>query len=279
MQIEIKLKPQDNKVISHDYLYAMSSMLKNILFETAPEFSTELHEGEHQNRIKLFTFSPLNSFPKPKSVPIDGEARKKMLLGKRVWFRIASPWPELLNTMGQALLSAGEIRIMNKRLKVEAINMIAPPELKETMVWRPFGQSASICSPWSCRDQKKKSFTYPDKNINGSPDCRTLLKDNLTNKYKRVREVREDIVRAWEKSSESAEIHRNTPIEIEFLPHSSDKPYKTVMHQGKNTPIRTWRCPVKVTAPIPIQRLIWASGLGAMNSQGYGLVQEGKNDC
>ena len=32
------------------------------------------------------------------------------------------------------------------------------PEMKETMVWRSFGQSASITTSWSCRTQKKKSL-------------------------------------------------------------------------------------------------------------------------
>jgi CRISPR-associated endoribonuclease Cas6 len=268
----------NNELMTHDYLYAMSSMLKSLLYETAPEFSEELYKGLHKDKMKLLTFSPLNSFPKPKSVQIEGETRKKMLLGKRIWFRIASPWPELLNSLGQALLSAGEIRIMNKRFKVEAINMIAPPEMKETMIWRSFGQSASITTSWSCRTQKKKSFIYPDKNINGSPECTDLLKDNLTNKFKRLREIREDIATAWEKSAESDKIYCDTEIKIEFLPHSNEKPYKTVMHQGKNSPIRSWRCPVKITAPLPIQKLIWACGLGEQNSQGYGLMQEGKND-
>ncbi|MEA2012462.1 MAG: CRISPR-associated endoribonuclease Cas6 [Verrucomicrobiota bacterium] len=277
MQIEIKIKPRDNEIISHDYLYSMSTMLKNVLSQIAPEFSTELHAGIHQNKIKLFTFSPLNSFPGPKSVQIEGEKRKQMLLGQRIWFRIASPWPELLNALGQALLTNNKIRIMSKKFKVEAINMIAPPEMKETMVWRPFGQSASICTPWSSRTENKKSFVYPDKSINNSPECASILKQNLIHKFQRLQEIRKDIATAWIKSAEIDKIDKNTPIEISFIPYSKDRPYKQVMHKGKNTPIRTWRCPVKITAPIPIQRLIWATGLGAMNSQGYGLVQEGKN--
>ena len=279
MQIEIQLKPLDKTILSYDYLYPMASMLKDALYKTAPEFSQELHDGLHKNRIKLFTFSPLNSAPNPKPVQIEGEKRKQMLLGKRIWFRVASPWPELLNSLGQSLLSNNQVRILAKNLKVETINMIAPPEMKETMVWRPFGQSASICTPWSPRTEKNKYFVYPDKYIDDSPDCASILKQNLIHKFQRLQEIREDIATAWLKSSETEKIDETTPITIDFIQYKETQAYKTVVHSGKNSPIRSWRCPVKVTAPIPIQRLIWATGIGTMNSQGYGLVQEGKNDC
>ncbi len=274
MQIEVKMDSLDTGIITYDYLYSMSAMLKTVLTQAQPELVKELYEGRHKERIKLFTFSPLNSWPQPKSVQIDGEKRKKMLLGERVWFRIASPWPELLNALGQALLTSPEVRIMAKKFRITAINMIAPPELTESMVWRPFGQSASICTPWDLRGENRKQFIYPDTMSSDGKTCAELLCKNLQHKFQRLNEIREDIAQAWIDHTLVSIIDiERTSIDFEFLPISDERAYRTTMHYGKNTVIRTWRCPVRVTAPLPVQRMIWATGLGAMNSQGYGLME------
>jgi CRISPR-associated endoribonuclease Cas6 len=145
------------------------------------------------------------------------------------------------------------------------------------MVWRPFGQAGAISTPWNSPESMKKIFVYPDLPTNGAPCCVELLKNNLEHKFKRLMEIRSDIASAWLNFSGDEEKFDKNEIEIEFLHHSETMEYKKMLHYGKNAPIRSWRCPVKVTAPIPVQRMIWATGLGSLNSQGYGLVREGKN--
>ena len=277
MQIEIKMEALDNGIIDYNYLYPMASMLKTVLSEARPELAQDLYQGVHKEKIKLFTFSPLSSFPNPKSVQIDGEKQKKMLLGKRSWFRIASPWPELLNTIGQALLNSPKIRIMNKEFRITTINMIAPPEFTESMVWRPFGQAASIATPWSIKDNKRKEFIYPDTKSSDGKTCAELINNNLLNKFRRLKTIRNDIAAAWLKDSSITDIDRDiTTIQTDFLHLDKERTYRTLMQKNKTSYIRSWRCPIKISAPIPIQKLIWATGIGALNSQGYGLVQEGK---
>lgn len=277
MQIEIRLAPHEESLLSFDYLYALHAAIMKTIDSFRPEMAESLHEGVHKNKMKLFTFSPLNSYPLPKLVQVEGESRKRMLLGQKVWFRIASPWPELLNSIGESLLKSQNIKLLNKSFQITQINMIAPPEFKEEMVWMPFGQSGSVCTSWSSKDTERKLFIYPDKRVEDSPDCANLLENNLYHKFQRFQEIRPDIATAWLKDAGIETISsEKTPISIEFMPLAKDKPYKTTMHYGKNTVIKSWRCPVKVTAPIPIQRLIWACGLGDMNSQGYGLMEEGR---
>ncbi|MFA7231569.1 MAG: CRISPR-associated endoribonuclease Cas6 [Victivallaceae bacterium] len=276
MQIEIKLVPAEKSILGFDYLYQMHSALMTTLTSRNPDLAKDLHEGSHENRMKMFVFSPLNSTPTPKLVQVEGEERKRMLLGEKIWFRIASPWPEFLNSLGESLLVAGQMNIAGKNFKISGVNMIAPPELKEQMVWRPFGQSASICTPWSPPDNGKKLFIYPDKPIDNSPTCSELLANNLYHKFKRLQEIRPDIADAWLKNSGMNELPSENAINVEFLPSSPTQSYKTIMNYGKNAAIRSWRCPVKITAPLPLQRLVWAAGLGSMNAQGYGLMQEGK---
>ncbi len=280
MQIEIKLAPAEPVPIRFDYLYPMYSALMRNLTSHHPELAHELHDGAHENRLKMFVFSPLSSSPSPRLVQLEHESRKRVLFGGRVWFRIASPWPEFLNALAESLLPAGQLDIAGQKFKLTAVNMIAPPEFKEQMVWRPFGQSTSISASWSPPGTGKKYFIYPDRAQEDAPtdapDCARLLADNLAHKFKRLREIRPDIADAWLKNTGMDSLPEKNPIAIEFLPHSPKQPYKTVMHRIKNSVVKSWRCPMRITAPPPIQRLIWAAGLGNLNSQGYGLMQEGK---
>ena len=276
MQIEIQLKSADQRLLHFDYLYGLHSLLIKTINDFYPSFAKDLHDGIHKERIKLFSFSPLNSHSIALKA-VDGEKRKRMLLGDRVWFRIASPWPEFLNTLGESLLRAQTINLNGKLFRITNINMVAPPEFKERMNWRSFGQSASICTPWTAEDSKQKKYLYPDTDTDEAPSCKELLIANLVHKFKRLQEVRDDIVSAWLRDYECESIAESA-IDLEFQPHSATQAYRRYSHKGKINHIRSWRCPVTITAPPPVQRLIWALGLGSQNSQGYGLMQEGKCD-
>jgi len=279
MQLEITLNAVEESLMGFDYQYEFHSMLMQKLSTTQPELAADLHDGKHRNRIKLFVFSPLNSLPNPKLVQVENESRKRMLLGEKIWFRLASPVPEFINNLAEALLTAGTFGIGTKQFKVRNISMIAPPEMRETMVWRPFGQAGSICTAWTAPVAEKKLFRYPDyQGENDNPGCAELLTRNLYHKFQRLQEIRPDIAQAWLATAGLKELSPSlAPIKVEFLPLAAGRAYRTMLHRGKNDVIKSWRCPVQVTAPIPVQRLIWAAGLGVLGSQGYGLCQEGKS--
>jgi len=279
MQIEIALASQEESLLSFDYLYGLHSALMHCLTVAKSDLADTLHNGSHRNRIKLFSFSPLSSMPQPRLVQVENDKRKRMLLGKRVWFRIASPWPELLNNLGEGLLRTGTLSICGKSFKVTGVAMTAPPEFSEHMTWRPFGQAASICCSWTQSGSEQKTYVYPDTVENNTPACERLLIDNLRHKWLRLREIRPDITESWLKDAEMKTLPEANNIKIEFLPLDERRADRTMQHYAKNSLIRSWRCPVCVSAPIPLQRLIWGSGLGEMGSQGYGLMQEGKSCC
>ncbi|NQZ58099.1 MAG: hypothetical protein HRT88_11635 [Lentisphaeraceae bacterium] len=270
----------DDELIKYDYFYSLHSMLMTALSTVNPDLAKELHDGEHRQKIKMWGFSALSSTPKPKRVNVNGEKRDRMLLGQRVYFRINSPWPELLFNLCEALTQIGEIRILNKTFRIKEIKMISAPKFKETMVWRCFGQASSITTSWTPKGSKDKKAIYPDSTFEGYPSCEELIRKNLYHKFQRLHEVRDEVAIAWLRNTElDAILEGTTPIEIAFLPVSEQKAYNNSSQLVKNNYVRSWRCPVKITALIPIQRLIWSTGLGSLNSQGFGLMQEGKDDC
>lgn len=275
MQIEIQLRSDGEQVISFDHHHSLYSAIMHSLTKLNETLAREIHDGIHKNRVKLICFSPLNG---GKAFEVSGETRKQLKLDKKTWFRIASPIPEFFNSIAEALLTQGEISISGKTFRVTNIGMTAPPKLKEEMVWRPFGSAAAIVTPWSPRNGKKR-FLRPNHKEEGFPEVEKILADNLTLKFnKRLFEIRDDIAKAWLQDSElDAIIRDETPIDVEVLSYKEGQAFKPVTVKVKNIHVYAWRAPVKVKAPIAIQRMIWSSGLGSMNSQGFGLVQEGKD--
>ena len=274
MQIEIKSQCLDHRSLGFDYLYSLHATIMKSLTATHPELAQEIHDGIHKDRAKLICFSPFNG---GKAVAVKGEKRKQLLLGGYTWFRIASPIPEFLNALGESLLRQRQLQIDGKAFSVQAINMIAPPEFKEEMVWHPAGSSASIVTAWTSRGGRKR-FIRPGQNRDGEPPVEQLLRNNLITKFKRIKDIRDDIASSWLKNSGLNSLSgKDTPVEISLLPYGNGIPFKKVSTKNKNTVIYSWRSPVKVTAPIPLQRSLWSCGLGSMNFQGFGLMQGGKS--
>ena len=63
---------------------------------------------------------------------------------------------------------------------------------------------------------------------------------------------------------------------VEFLPLSETHAYRTRLIRFKGVNVRGFRAPVRITAPEAVHRMIWSTGLGALNSGGWGLMELGR---
>ncbi len=276
MQLEIHLSPLDSDALSPNYLHEMSAAFYHALTASSPGLAAKLHDGEEKSRIKLFVFSPLNSEPHPQVV---NDAGKTLLrFGRHIWLRFASIVPELVQGFGNALLEAGALRIANAKFKVEKVEMVRAPEWGERMVYRPFGQSGSIVCRFTSDGAVR--YQFPDNRERGIPTCSELLAANLRHKLLRLGDLRPDILENILSVSDfTADDVKTLPIKVEFLPTTADRAFKSMLHYHKGVPIRSFRCPVIVTAPEVVHRVIWDAGLGASNSQGYGLMTSGRPEA
>lgn len=200
--------------------------------------------------------------------------------GGRVYFRISSCWPDVLYALGEALLSQRILQIGGVKFEVQTVDLVAPPMMKERMVWRSFGQSGSVVTAWDVPESGHKAFQFPDNSESRAPNCAELLIANMRHKLLRLKDVRSDIFSNLLTISDLSETDiKSIPIEIEFLTLDERRSFRTAMNAIKGVNVLSWRCPVSINAPECFQRLIWGSGLGNMNSMGFGLVQEGKSCC
>lgn len=275
MQIELQLFCRGNDVLAFDYYHELGSALYQTLDRAFPALARELHDGKHRDRIKLFVFSPLSSDPKPVFGELPNGIRG-LKFGSRVWMRFASIWPEMVYHLADALQRAKELQIRGVRFGLERLEMVPAPDFSPTMTYRPFGQSGFIACRYN-RD-RKSFFQMPDDSEPGIPSCRELIAGNLRHKLLRLREIRPDVFEnLMSIEGMDASAVESLPIGVEFLPLKEDLPYRTRLTRIKDLNVRGFRAPVRITAPEAVHRLAWSSGLGGLNSQGFGLVVQGGN--
>ncbi len=275
MQIELQLSSSGENLLPFGYQYELASALYRILTARAPALAKELHDGAHRSRIKLFVFSPLNSEPRPEPGKLP-DGRGGLKFGTRVWMRFGSIWPELLYQMADALQQQGELCICGRKFKLKSLTMVKTPEFRPEMTYRPFGQAGFLVCPY--KQNGKTLYQLPDDSEPGIPSCRELIAGNLRHKLLRLREIRPDVFEnILSIGNLTAEAVSQLPIQVEFLPLSETHAYRTRLIRFKGVNVRGFRAPVRITAPEAVHRMIWSTGLGALNSGGWGLMELGRN--
>lgn len=275
MQIELQLTPSGSGVLAYDHHHELSAAIYHSLSQSFPVMAHELHDGCHKSRMKLFVFSPLSSEPKPVPATLPNGAAA-ICMGERVWMRFASIWPELVFNVAEALQKAKMISIRGQTFSLTSLNMVPTPEFQPTMTYRPFGQAGNIV----CRYGKdgKTFFQLPDDSEKSVPSCCELIVGNLRHKLLRMREVRPDLfANLVSIGGLDADAIMSMPITAAILPVTATQSFKTKLIRIKDLNVRGFRAPVRISAPEAVHRIIWSAGLGSMNSQGFGLVEKGRD--
>lgn len=130
-----------------------------------------------------------------------------------------------------------------------------------------------------CRYQKdgKNYFRMPDDSEPGIPSCADLIAGNLRHKLLRLREIRPDIFEnLMSIGGLDAAAVAALPIQVEFLPLMEGRAYRTRLTRIKGINVRAFRAPLRITAPEAVHRLVWETGVGSMNSMGFGLICGGR---
>ena len=277
MQIFLRLFPETSIRLDFSYYPKLAAAVYQAISHADPDFADDLHGGElFRNRIKLFGFSPLYS----RQTEIHPENKSQNKSGGLVFkgecsFTVCSPWPELMNRLGEGFLKTSQLRIGSQLLRIQKAMLAPMPDFKEKMAWR-FRQPASCVTSWSSKNENKKRYILPEIPVDGRT-CEALLRQNLIHKWRRLKEVRPDIATAWLRKEAKREkelvdfVEEN--IHVRLLPLSGEKPFHKKRHQIKKAPVFSWIAPVEITAPQAIQRIAWSCGLGEMNSMGFGVVE------
>jgi len=239
-----------------NYQYAASSLIYRILSNSGSEFSSWLHENgfkDDQRRFKLFTFSRLY-------IPryfIEGPYLK--ILSNIIEWYISFLPERSTQEFVQGLFKeqAFELgdRRANIRFRVQEVEMLPSPVFKETMTFKTLSPACIV------RQEKDGSEKYISPDY---PDAVETVKLNLLNKY-----------RAFY-GHDFPEEH--FPFSLRVL----TKPRSSLITIKEGTPqeskIRGFMCRFELTAPVELMKIMYETGLGSKNSQGFGMsefIEEG----
>ncbi|HQN98571.1 MAG TPA: CRISPR-associated endoribonuclease Cas6 [Bacteroidales bacterium] len=239
-----------------NYQYECSAVIYKILSTSDSKFSEWLHENgflADKKQFKLFTFSRL-------FIPqFHVEDSMLKIISDTMEWQISLVPDISTREFIQGIFKEQEFGLGNKKAqikcRVQSIEMLPPPEFKETMTFQTL-------SPL-CLTLKRQDGT--DEYISPThPMALTLIKQNLQDKYK-------------------AFIGKDFPDnECAFDFKATNQPRSSLITIKADTPqeskIRGFSCQFQLTAPIELMKICYEGGIGSKNSLGFGMVETTKEN-
>lgn len=237
-----------------NYQYEQSAAIYRILAQANEEYTTWLHENgfklESGKSFKLFSFS---RFEIEKYRILKQTAEMEILSDNVVWYISFLPEKSteqfIKGIFNNQQFEVGT-RKSNVRFQVQNIEVILLPIFAATMTYRTL---SPVCLALK-QEKGYEQYISP-----AHPEARRLIRINLLDKYK---------VSTGDKFPIS-----DFPFEIDVL----DEPKSSLITIKANTPeesrVRGFMCRFTLTAPVELQKILYESGCGGKNSQGFGMVE------
>lgn len=248
MRLQLKLRHPHNSLLPLNYQHYISAFIYKMLAQSAPEFTTWLHnqgfekDGKH---YKLFTFGRL----RPQKYQIDAQRQLLQLQAENSNLTISFYVDDALQHFVQGLFQAQTFYLgdafIGTDFEVEQINILPTPNFTDHMSWK-------VLSPM-CISQKEKAARYAQYLAPDHPNYGALLWGNLLRKTKSVLSETDDLA--------------NTEFKFELLGD-----YRSKLIQIKNSKIRAFEFDFQLSADPVLQKMGYYAGFGEKNAQGFGLV-------
>jgi len=223
-----------------------NTTLQGMLYKSLPPpLSAFLHEiGFFYNRrsFKLFTFSKIHS---EKFVILNKSNTKKVRYKTPITLQISSGVADITKNWGETFLKKHKIKLGKNNLYLESIEVIPQPKFSENMVIR----TLSPITVYRTFQNGKKYYRYYSPH---EEDFQKLISENLRKKYEIL----------------SGKNIEKFPLEI--------KPagkVKKILFKYKDFPIEGYEGVFKIKTDPDMFKVIYDTGLGAKNSQGFGMIE------
>ena len=241
MRITIELTSDQNRIcLPFRYPEFVQAMIYRSL---TPQHAEKLHnEGFlHGKRpFKLFTFSRiLGKRVKGKNVPAG-----MICFSPPVKLHIASPVSWLLPEMADHLLRVGEISLGSEKLLVKSIMVCQRPAFQPPLRIRMLSP-VTIYSTLTTSDGRKKTYFYHPT----EKEFSALLSENARKKHQLL-------------------YHTSRDGAFQLVPISRPRENPVIF---KGTFIRAWSGVFEMDGDVELIQVTYDCGLGAKNSQGFGM--------
>ncbi len=240
-----------------NYQYEMSAAIYKILSSGSDEYAQWLHDNgfklENGKQFKLFTFSHLN-IPKRRLLK---QSNQLELLSDHVFWQITFlPEHSTQNFIG-GLFQDRVFEIGNKvskvQFEVENIELLPPPEFQKTMVYKTLSPiSVSYIDDFGrdCYPQSPEEFATAEW-------VRERLLCNLLDKYSAIC---------------GNDFSGDAYLDMMMLSPAKSSLITIKSGTQAETKVRGFSCNFALNAPPELQRIAYESGLGELNSQGFGCL-------
>lgn len=234
-----------------NYQYAASALVYRILSNSGSDFANWLHENgysDEKRRFKLFTFSRLYA----QRYLIEGPYMK-ILSDKLYWYISFLPEKGTQEFI-QGLFNQRSFELGDRRarfsFRVENIEILPSPTFTDSMTFETLSPACIV------RQEEDGSEKYIALD---HPDAVEIVKLNLLNKYK---------------AFHGHEFPNNAfPFRLEAL----SRPKSSLVTIKEGTPqesrVRGYMCRFSLTAPVELMKIMYETGLGSKNSQGFGMSE------
>ncbi|MCM8825189.1 MAG: CRISPR-associated endoribonuclease Cas6 [Candidatus Omnitrophica bacterium] len=188
----------------------------------------------------MFVFSRIFS---KKAKFFDGNAH----FGKTIFFYLSSPLDDFLSQFAEHLLKKSNLSISRQLLYPKEIYVLPEPVFKERHIIKMLSPLTVYSTLY--KDEKKKTYYYSPM----EKDFVEILKENIRKKYSSFYEQEFD-------------------FDFELKPLKIDKNLEKIIIY-KNTVIKGWLGSYQIESKPEIIKFAYDVGLGAKNSQGFGMFE------
>ncbi|NPA53824.1 MAG: CRISPR-associated endoribonuclease Cas6 [Aquificae bacterium] len=246
MRLKLVLSSDKNYIslpLHHNYA------LQVMLYKSLPNFlSNFLHSIGYfykGRKFKLFTFSKIQSkhfiFLKEKKI---------IKYQTPITLYVSSGISDITKSWGETFLKKDKVILGKNELYLEEIEILTSPIFKEEMLIK----TLSPITVYRTFENDKKYYRYYSPN---EKEFQELIKENIRKKYQII--TRKEL--------------KDFPFEIK--PHEN---IKKVLFKYKNFPIEAYEGIFKIKTDPEIFKTVYDTGLGAKNSQGFGMIEVIEND-
>ncbi|KUK60339.1 MAG: CRISPR-associated endoribonuclease Cas6 [Bacteroidetes bacterium 38_7] len=239
-----------------NYQYECSAVIYKILSTSDSKFSEWLHENgflADKKQFKLFTFSRL-------FIPqFHVEDSMLKIISDTMEWQISFVPDISTREFIQGIFKEQEFELGNKKAqikcRVQSIEMLPPPEFKETMTFQTL---SPLCLTLKRQDGTDE-YVAPDH-----PMAKELIRQNLLDKYKAF----------------TGNDFPNHDAAFDFK--VTNQPRSSLVTIKADTPqeskIRAFGCNFQLTAPVELMKICYDCGIGSKNSLGFGMVETTKEN-
>ncbi len=254
MRIKVTFKnPKRKTTLPINTNYYLVKLIKYLTFEYRRYLASLLPSSREGKEFDVFTFSQL-------IIP-DRKIEDFMIgiLSPEFYWYVSSPYYQFLGVLAKELRTQKKVKIYNTYFEVAAVNFVPVPEFSENEAQFTCLSPMTVLKKEGNNGHSYKKFIFPDQE-----DFYQILENDLKSKFKLINK------------KEIENFDFNIEFDQAYVKRKNNRITKVITLEGDSKFQQQVRCvlaPFKIKAEPEILQMIYDTGIGQMNSMGFGMVE------